>query len=160
MNTGRFVHTYTLCGCVCVYEALSLCSPPRSLGFSCAFSLSTFHMQMNVYVRHTHAEARTQKVGHASSEAHSGSRTQRNSRPGVKREFSTTDSSRLQSSCKPLLSQSVCLCALTAQRERACHLMVRTCSRDTAGRCADGGREREDRRDCCLWVTVNASSNV
>lgn len=64
MNTGRFMHTYTVSECVCMWGSVPPLSHP-SLGFSCAFSLSTFHMQMHVYVRHMHAEARTQKVRHA-----------------------------------------------------------------------------------------------
>lgn len=79
MNTGHLVHTYSHCVCVvCVWSTVPLppTTIPASLGFSYAFSPSTFHMQMHAYTRHTHAqmhaERRTRKVRRAarlSSEA-------------------------------------------------------------------------------------------
>lgn len=47
------------------------------------------------------------------------------------------------------------------ERERACHLMVRMHSSDTAGLCDGWGKGKGGlEKLCCLWVTVYASSNV
>lgn len=65
MNTGRFMHMYTQCVCVCVRLCPSA-PPPRSLGFSYAVWLSTFHMQMHIHTVYTHRQMLTcmQKQGH------------------------------------------------------------------------------------------------